>query len=348
MNTIRGSISRAAAVWTQPGASALAPWLAVSCVSLLLVAGCQRAPSAPQTQSPPAEKKEEEGNPAAEAEGVTLKPEEIEKAGIKTTPAAASRHAPEVGGYALVITREAIAQAVADLSTAAAMQRQSRAALARSKSLAGTPGAMAVETQEAAERQATVDAAALALAERRVSATFGRSAPWKGDYASPQLAALASGEHKLVRVTFPLGSLGATVPAKLRLSHLSAAQGDKSFESDTVWSAPADVTVPGKSFFAVLKGSDFSEGERLLARTPVGAAAAGTIVPAAAVLISAGKYWCYLEDKPGHYVRTEIDTSVPTDDGYFVTAGIAPGAKIVTASAGALLAREVNPGSAAD
>jgi len=39
---------------------------------------------------------------------------------------------------------------------------------------------------------------------------------------------------------------------------------------------------------------------------------------------------------------------VPTDDGYFVTAGIAAGARIVTSSAGELLAREVNPGSAAD
>ena len=34
---------------------------------------------------------------------------------------------------------------------------------------------------------------------------------------------------------------------------------------------------------------------------------------------------------------------MPTDDGYFVTAGIAAGANIVTASAGELLAREINP-----
>src|SRR5205823_838869 len=152
-----------------------APGLTVSCVTFLLFAGCQQAPSAPQAPSPAAEKKEA-GNPTAEAEGVTLKPEEIEKAGIKTTPAAASRHAPEVGGYALVIMREAIAQAVADLSTAAAMEHQSRAALARSRSLAGTPGAMAVEAQEAAERQATVDQASLQLAERKLSALYGRNA----------------------------------------------------------------------------------------------------------------------------------------------------------------------------
>jgi hypothetical protein len=279
---------------------------------------------------------------------VSLKSDEIEKAGIKTTPAAAASRAPEATGYALVLSRDVIAQAVADVTSAAATERQSRAALLRNRGLAGTPGAAAIEVQEAAQRQATVDAAALALAERRMSATFGRNPPWKDDYGSPLLTALASGESKLVRVTFPLGALGAAVPAILRLMHIGTAQGEKSFESDLVWGAPADASLPGKSFFAVLRGSDVSEGERLLARTPVGAAVAGVIVPSAAVLISAGKYWCYLEDQPGHYVRREIDTSIPTDDGYFVTQGIAAGARIVTSSAGELLAREVNPGSAAD
>ncbi|HEY2274595.1 MAG TPA: hypothetical protein VGH61_03750 [Steroidobacteraceae bacterium] len=342
MNSIRRpQPSSAARPWPVPPAAAL--WLAALCAALSGLAGCQ--PSQPAAAAAPAEAT---GQASAESEGVTLKRDEIEKAGIATTPATASRQAPETTGYALVLTREVIAQAVADITSAAAAERQSHAALLRSKGLAGTPGAMAIEAQEAAERQATVDAAALALAERRMSATLGRNAPWKGDYASPVLVALASGESKLVRATFPLGSLGATVPARLRLLHLSPAPGEKSFESDSVWSAPADASLPGRSFFAVLKGSDVSEGERLLARTPVGASVAGVIVPAAAVLINAGKYWCYVEDKPGHYVRTEIDTSAPTDDGYFVSAGIAAGAPIVTSSAGELLAREVNPGSAAD
>ena len=345
MKIIRRSIRSAAAGWTRPGAYALASWLAISCVTLVLVAGCQRAPSAPAAQSQTAEKKEE-GAGAAEAEGVTLKPEEIEKAGIKTTPAAASRHAPEVGGYALVITREAIAQAVADLSTAAAMEHQSRAALARSKSLAGTPGAMAVEAQEAAERQATVDQASFQLAERKLSALYGRNAPWKDDYTSPELTALARGESKLVRVTFPLGALGASVPKTLRLAHMAESLGGKSFESATVWSAPADTSLPGRSFFAILKGSDVSEGERLLAWAPVGAAEPGVLVPYAAVLINGGKYWCYVEEKPGLFVRKEIDPGMPTDEGYFVKEGIAAGANFVTASAGELLAREL--GAAAE
>ena len=311
-------------------------------MTCLPLAGCRQSTSV--SEAPAADEKR---NAAPAAEGVSLKPEEVGKAGIVTAPAVATTHAPEATGYAVIITREAIAQAVADLTTAAAAERQSRSVLARSRNLAGTPGAMPVEAQETAERQATADHAALVLNEQRLSATYGRDAPWKGNYRSPQLTSLASGETKLARVTFPLGMLAAGTPLKVRFSHLVEAQG-KSFESETVWSAPADASIPGRSLFAVLKGGDASEGERLLARAPVGAPEAGVVVPFSAVVINSGKSWCYIEEKPGSFVRAEIDTSVPTDAGYFVRAGIAPGAKIVTAGAGLLLAREINPGTEAD
>ena len=311
------------------------------CAAALAAGGCRKGPP---VAAAPAEAKEQGGAPA---EGVALKPEEIAKAGIETMAAAAAVHAPEATGYAVVIAHDAIAQALAELTSAAAVERQSRAALARGRSLAGTPGAMATEAQEGAERQAAVDHAALVLAERRLSATYGSNAPWKNNYESPLLGALAGGEAKLARVTFPLGALGAATPSKLRFSHLTAGPGGGSIESVSVWAAPGDASIPGRSFFALLKGSDTSEGERLVAHAPVGAAEAGVIVPIAAVVISGGKVWCYLEAEPGSFVRTAIDTSAPTEDGYFVRSGINPGAKIVTRSAGELLAREMNPSTAA-
>ena len=70
------------------------------------------------------------------------------------------------------------------------------------------------------------------------------------------------------------------------------------------------------------------------------------MIPFAAVLISGDKYWCYIEQQPGRFVRTEIDASMPTDEGYFVKQGIAAGAQVVTTSAGELLAREL--GTAAE
>jgi len=323
--------------------SAVILLIAAAGITALSVAGCQRRPSAVQA---PAAEAEDKG--AAETEGVTLKPEEIEKAGIKTTALAALSHAPESTGYALVATRETIAQALADLASAAAVERQSRSALARARSLAGTPGAMPIEAQEAAERQAAVDHAAFVLAERRLSAAYGQNAPWKENYNSPLLASLARGETKLARVTFPLGALGSAVPTKLRLIRIGETQGSKSIGTLAVWSAPADASIPGRSFFAILKGGDVIEGERLIAHAAVGAAENGVVVPYSAAVISGGKYWCYVEEKPGLFVRTEVDPNMPTDEGYFVKQGLEPGAPVVTTSAGQLLARETNPSTEAD
>jgi hypothetical protein len=322
--------------------------LAVCCLAAALLLGCHKSPPAGDAAAQTAEAKDKPAAGEESAEGVELKADEIQKMGILTSAAKPMMHIPETAGFGTVIAHETIAQTVADLATATAIERQSRSALARAQKLAGTPGAMPVEAQEAAERQAQVDQAALLLAQRRLTTALGQNPPWKEHDSSPELAALAAGRTKLVRVTFPFGALGSSGPAALRLARFNATPGAKSWESHSVWSAPADSNIPGKSFFALLKGSDVGEGERLLVWAPVGTAEAGVQVPAAAAVITGGRYWCYVEEKPGNFVRTEIDTSMPTAEGYFVTQGVSAGDKIVTSAAGQLLARELNPSTTAD
>jgi hypothetical protein len=333
---------------------------------MLLLSGCHKAvsnepkPAAAAPDEAPAKAGAAESDAKADAkdgadakdkgagaegpeEGVSLKPEEIEKMGIVTAEARAITSEPEAAGFGVVTPHETIAQSVAELRTAIAAARQSHSALERSKRLAGTPGAMPADTQETAERQALTDEAALELARQRLSSAFGQNPPWKSAENSPELSALASGQTKLVRVTFPLGSVDDEAPNRVRLAHIGIAQVGKSWESHQVWRAPADTTVPGRSFFATLKSGEVGEGDHLMAYAPVGAPESGALVPASAAVISAGKFWCYVEEKPGTFVRTEFDPNRPTPDGYFVKEGISPGDKIVTASAGQLLARETNP-----
>ncbi len=341
MNPARRSLrTTRARLPVERGALGLA--VVAACIAALPLSGCRQGRPAGPT-SPVA--KDERQLPT---EGVTLSPEQIARAGIKTMTLAAASRAPESTGYAVVITHEAIAQALADLTGAAAIERQSRAAVLRARSLAGTPGAMPVQTQEAAERQATVDHAAFVFSQQRLSATYGQNAPWKASYHNPTLASLARGTTQLVRATFPLGALGPSIPAGLRLTHIGPSQSTRSIVTLVVWSAPADSSIPGKSLFAILKGGDANEGERLIAHAAVGAAESGVVVPYAAVVISAGTYWCYIVQQPGVFVRTAVDPGIPTDEGYFVRQGIAVGAEVVTTSAGQLLARETNPGSAPD
>ena len=306
--------------------------VAVSMLALLL-AGCHEAAGAKPAQ---ADAKQE----AAAEEGVSLAPAEVQTMGIETAAAQAIASAPEVQGFGVVVAHEAIATAVAEVRTAIAAERQSHAALERTHRLAGTPGAMPAETQETAERQALADQAALELARQKLSSSFGLNPPWKNSENSADLRSLASGESKLIHVTFPLGLLGDTDPNHVRLTRID---GSKSWPSKVVWHAPADATVPGRSYFAILKNTEVAEGDHLLAWTPVGELEIGVLIPADAAVISNGKFYCYVEEKPGTFVRTEFDPNRPTGAGYFVKEGISAGDKIVTHAAGQLLARETNP-----
>lgn len=295
------------------------------------------------------------GTPAAgrrpnEPPTIVLKPEQMQSIGLATGSVTTAEHRDEVAGYGVVLVHDAIAQAVAELRAAQAVAHQSQSALARARSLAGSPGAVSFDIEEAAVRQAAVDAAALALAEQRLATVIGASPPWPAAQRLAMLEKLAAGKIKLVRATFPLGALNDERPSTMRATALGAPSGrDSGWILQPVWSAPADASVPGRSFFALLARSDAAaEGERLMVNAPAGMPRRGVEIPSSAVVMSAGKYWCYVERAPGTFARIEIATDAATPSGYFVTAGVHAGDRLVTAAAGQLLAQESNSGAAAD
>jgi hypothetical protein len=66
----------------------------------------------------------------------------------------------------------------------------------------------------------------------------------------------------------------------------------------------------------------------------------GAIIPSGAVVWSQGTAWCYVEESPGKFVRTAVQTSNPVARGWFLTAGIDPNARLVTTGAQTLLSEE--------
>jgi hypothetical protein len=326
-------------------------------VGVLGIAGCHRAAAVADSKDADSKAAAGEAGQTKEAgEGVTLTSEEVEKLGVATEPAETADYAAEIVGYGVVIPHDTVATAVAELATAKAAQEQSRAVAARVRRLTGTPGAMSAEVVESADRQVATDAAALALAEHRLSSVLGGgpSGAGAGAAGGSTLQDLASGKLKLVRATFPLGALKGASPASMRAARLDASSPDgvqtsPGWSLRQVWNAPADASLPGRSFFALLKDGDVSEGERLLVWAPgTGPRVHGVTVPAAALVISSGRYWCYVEQKPGVYARREVATDRPIGAAYVVTQNIAAGDKIVTSAAALLLAREMNPSTEAD
>ncbi|HKB96036.1 MAG TPA: hypothetical protein VKB94_04250, partial [Rhizomicrobium sp.] len=109
---------------------------------------------------------------------------------------------------------------------------------------------------------------------------------------------------------------------------------------------PADAAVPGRSFYALVEGSDLAQNERVTVAIPTGAAQTGAKIPARALVFGESESWAYVQTGAYTFLRTKVDISRPVGDGYFVN-NIKPGDKVVADGAGLLLAREINPSTAA-
>jgi len=287
----------------------------------------------------PAEAEKEAG------EGLTLKDEEIKSLGITVQTATPAQFRGRIEGYGVVTPLDAIAQADSEFLTAQAAAGQSAAAPSRARSLStGEDAAISREQLEVAESKAAADAAALALARRKTEAAFGLRSPWR-DAATRQavMRRLASGDAVLVRATFPATSGAA--PKTLDISRMGADR--KSWSTHTIWDAPADAAVPGRSFYALVDGSDLAQNERVTAAIPTAAAQAGAKIPAHALVYGESEAWAYVQKDAHTFLRTKVDITHPMDDGYFVTT-IKPGEKVVADGAGLLMAREINPSTEAE
>jgi hypothetical protein len=276
---------------------------------------------------------------------VALSAEDVEHLGIETAQVKSAQYTPNVRGYGSVVSFDALAQSVSDVTTAQAAARQSQAALAHARTLAAeqlvTRDALAM-----AQRQATTDAAEVLLAERKQAVSFGRNAPWRSKAESDAIfSQLASGQMVVVRVSFPSSVPSQKVPETLAVERVQKAPGGHSWSSSKVWQAPADPNLPGWGFFALVANTDLAEGERVLVSMPIGQTVSGEMIPANAALLSGDKAWCYTQTKPGTYVRHALDVSRPVDGGYFVTEGLKSGQTVVVQGEALLLAHELNPSS---
>jgi len=273
--------------------------------------------------------------------------------GVITTQAQAITFTPSAEGFGVVLGHDSIAQLAADIETARAAIKQSQAALVRARQLANGPGALGVDAVENATKQTAADQAGLTLAQRKLTATLGLKFPRHGaDTDETVLTSLANGTFKLARVTFPPGAIMGANPRGLRLLPLESSSADPAngasvWTANTVWDAPQDPTIPGRSFFALLRTADIPEGLRLQA-LPVSANGGmpGVLIPSSAVVVSEGQYWCYVRKGTDSFTRASITVDRLLAQGYFVVADrVPPGAEIVTAAAGLLLARQTNPSS---
>jgi hypothetical protein len=287
---------------------------------------------------------EEEDAYEAPERSVTLDAQARQHLGIIAAAAKEVPYRAEITGLGLVVSLDAIAQTEADLETAEAALVASRAGLERARGLLGADNSISKQSFEAAEKQAAADAAQLALAERKSIAMWGRNAPWRNSQQRASvLAALSTGKSVLIRATFPDGSLAGDTPAAICVERLDDSAGSRKLcPATTVWRAPADPSVPGRSYYILVPGApDLAPGERVRVLAQTGSAEKGAMVPASAVVIAEGRSWLYIEEKANYFVRQAADLSKPLAEGYVMPRDVQAGEPIVIQGAGQLLAREI-------
>jgi hypothetical protein len=302
-------------------------------VVMLLAAGCNQNAA-----------KDEKKDTKTTGPGVTLEDDDIKGLGLAITPAASARYVPSAAGFGVVVSMDTVGQADADMLTAQATAAQSAAAARRARELStGDEAAVSREQLDLALSKAAADQAALGLARRKAQAAFGMAAPWRDPVMRARIMSeLSSGRSVVVRATFPLGTLGTGIPASIAVAPLG--ETSQAWASHTIWEAPADATVPGRSFYLLLSGSDLAQGQRLTVSAPVGAPQKGILLPISALVLSESQSWAYVEIKPNTFLREPVDVSRSLPGGYFESGtAVRAGQGIVTTGAGLLLARETNP-----
>ena len=316
------------------------PWRRMALGSLLLLASANLAASQePADEDEPPDR------------SVTLDTATVARLGIVTAPLQTAQFRAETSGFGTVMAFDTLAQTDADLATAESAVAASQAALTRARGLFAADISVSRQTVEAAERQAAADTAQLTLIQRRAATVWGQGIPWNNAAQRSRIfAQLLAGDVALARVTFPASAVGERTPSPLRLQRVDAAANAGSWTAKTVWNAPADPTVPGRSFFVLIeRARGLQPGERLMAYLLQGGAQQGAVVPSSSVLIAEGQAWYYaaeiipliipmmpLED----FTRHMLDLSKPAPNGYFVT-DVQPGQSVVVEGAGLLLAREI-------
>lgn len=290
-----------------------------------------------------------EGKETATEGRLVLSEEQAKSLGVTTEPARAAQFRSGLSGYGTVVSLDTIGQLDSDFLTAQAVAAQSQAAAARAQYLFGAGGgAVSREAMEATQSKAAADQASLALARRKAEAIFGHNAPWeRGGQRRAIMERLSAGRTVLVRVTFPLGSLDH-MPDRLTAARLG--RNSKPWPASAVWEAPADPNFPGPGLLALVDGSDLAQNDHVIATVPVGEPQTGVTVPSGAVVYSEDRAWVYAEIAPRSYRRVPVDAANANEGGYFVpqSVGLRPGARIVMAGAGLLLARERNPSTEAE
>ncbi len=258
----------------------------------------------------------------------------------------------QVQGFGTVLGLQELVDLRNNYAAARAQAEKARVTLSASsreyqrlKILHGEDRAISDKALQAAEAtwssdQATTRAAEQALnaVEQNARQQFGQTLAHAAVNGTPIFQRLVQQQAALVQVTLPAGTHVSAAPATARLQLPDGATATASLVS----TAPrTDPRLQGQSFYYTALGTVLFPGMTVSAWLSTGPETGGLKVPADAVVWWQGRAWVYARQAPDRYLRVELPTDNPAEDGWFVARDFVDGKPLVVRGAQMLLSEEL-------
>lgn len=287
---------------------------------------------------------------------VTLTRDDAERMGLALETLKPAWHAPQVQTTAVVLSPSSMAQLTAayvtdrrDLAVATANLAVARNEYQRQNALYRADQTTSLKALQAARGTLEASQAQITAARRQLQLDTAALEQQWGPVVrewlvagSPTLEEILGQQAWLVNVTIA-SSEAPNAPAAIRLLAPSGAAVSGRFVSAFPQVNPV---VQGLNYMYLIPArAGFAPNLSLVAELPVGRARKGVVIPAAAVVWSAGQAWAYKQTAPNRFQRLLVSTDEPAAGGWFVATGFEAGERIVTRGAEELFSAETQPAS---
>lgn len=288
---------------------------------------------------------------------VTLDKETQAKSGMTVVALKPNTYRQEQQAYATVLQVQDLADARNSYATAQAQLDKAQASLEVARQeyqrldqlhnddhnvsdKAFQAGLAALKTEQANIRaaQTTVQSSANGVTQR-----YGEViAAWLAA-DTPSFKRLLQQQDVLIQVTFPASAPNAAPPKTIRVQ----AKENAFVTAKLISRSPRiDPRIQGVSFFYLASAQMLIPGMNVLAylpansESPANAKTQAVIVPQSAVVWWQGKAWVYVQKDDVRFVRREVPTDQPVENGFVVHSGLMPNDLIVIGGAQLLLSEE--------
>jgi hypothetical protein len=275
---------------------------------------------------------------------IALRPATQKAIGLTTETLAPVTHSIEAEAYGFVLDPAPLAALNANLLSARAVLDASAAQFRRSKRLYDKQKNASLRDLQTAQATYLSDQARVEALEQRIHDAWGAEiAQMTPRVRADLVSALIARRQAIARVTAPVGS---ALDSNVREATVRVLGHEHTpIEARAVYAAPmVDQTMQGQAFLLVIGPAGFPlrPGAAVSASLPVANKTEhGVMVPRSAVVRYAGKQWVYRALDGGRFVRREIVPAASSARGYFVTANLAPGMRVVVTGAQTLLSQEL-------